>query len=65
MAFSILPASQRSQTPGARPNPSRPKAPGTPYFKWVNTALGNIKAAIIGTYRAVNSKLAAGNHSRE
>ena len=27
-----------------------------PAFKWVNTALGNIKAAIVGTYRAVNSK---------
>jgi transposase-like protein len=28
----------------------------TPAFKWVNTALGNIKAAITGTYRAINSK---------
>ena len=27
-----------------------------PAFKWVNTALGNIKAAITGTYRAINSK---------
>jgi transposase-like protein len=27
-----------------------------PAFKWVNTALGNIKAAIVGTYRSVNSK---------
>ena len=25
-------------------------------FKWVNTALGNIKAALVGTYRAVRSK---------
>ena len=25
----------------------------TPAFKWVNTALGNIKAALVGTYRAV------------
>ena len=25
-------------------------------FKWVNTALGNIKAAITGTYRSINSK---------
>jgi ISXO2-like transposase domain len=25
-------------------------------FKWVNTALGNIKAAIAGTYRAINTK---------
>jgi ribosomal protein L37AE/L43A len=32
------------------------KAARTPAFKWVNTALGNIKAAIIGTYRAINSK---------
>ncbi len=28
----------------------------TPAFKWVNTALGNIKAAIVGTYRAINTK---------
>ena len=28
----------------------------TPAFKWVNTALGNIKSAIAGTYRAVSSK---------
>ena len=28
---------------------SRPKAARTPAFKWVNTALGNIKAAITGT----------------
>src|SRR5271156_190883 len=28
----------------------------TPEFKWVNTALGNIKSAIVGTYRAVSSK---------
>ena len=28
----------------------------TPAFKWVNTALGNIKSAIVGTYRAVSSK---------
>jgi hypothetical protein len=27
-----------------------------PAFKWVNTALGNIKAAITGTYRAINTK---------
>lgn len=25
-------------------------------FKWVNTALGNIKAALIGTYRAIDQK---------
>jgi transposase-like protein len=35
---------------------SGPKAARTPAFKWVNTALGNIKAAIAGTYRAINSK---------
>ena len=28
----------------------------TPAFQWVNTALGNIKAAITGTYRAVREK---------
>jgi len=28
----------------------------TPAFKWVNTALGNIKSAIVGTYRAISSK---------
>jgi transposase-like protein len=28
----------------------------TPAFKWVNTALGNIKASIVGTYRAIHSK---------
>jgi ISXO2-like transposase domain len=32
-----------------------PKAARTPAFKWVNTALGNIKAAIAGAYRAINS----------
>ena len=35
---------------------SGPAAAQTPAFKWVNTALGNIKAAITGTYRAINSK---------
>src|SRR5271154_6091351 len=35
---------------------SGPKAARTPAFKWVNTALGNIKAAVTGTYRAINSK---------
>jgi len=35
---------------------SGPKAARTLAFKWVNTALGNIKAAITGTYRAINSK---------
>ena len=28
----------------------------TSTFKWVNTALGNIKAAIVGTYRAIDQK---------
>ncbi len=32
------------------------QAAKTPAFKWVNTALGNIKAALVGTYRAVRSK---------
>ncbi len=35
---------------------SGPKAAKAPAFKWVNTALGNIKAAITGTYRSVSSK---------
>jgi hypothetical protein len=26
------------------------------YSKWVNTVLGNIKSALVGTYRAVQSK---------
>ena len=28
----------------------------TPAFKWVNTALGNIKSALRGTYRAISEK---------
>jgi transposase-like protein len=32
------------------------KAALTPAFKWVNTALGNIKNAITGTYRAIREK---------
>ena len=28
----------------------------TPAFKWVNTALGNIKAAVTGTYRSISQK---------
>ena len=32
------------------------KAARTPAFKWVNTALGNIKAAITGTYCAISRK---------
>lgn len=28
----------------------------TPAFKWVNTALGNIKAAMTGTYRSISQK---------
>jgi ribosomal protein L37AE/L43A/transposase-like protein len=35
---------------------SGPRAGKTPAFRWVNTALGNIKAAIVGTYRAISSK---------
>jgi len=40
----------------ARKTGSGPKAPKRPEFKWVNTVLGNIKAAIVGTYRAVRAK---------
>lgn len=32
---------------------SGPKAAKTPAFNWVNTALGNIKAELVGTNRAV------------
>jgi len=32
------------------------KAAKNPRFKWVNTILGNIKAATVGTYRAVRAK---------
>ena len=35
---------------------SGPAAAQVPAFKWVNTALGNIKAAITGTYRAISIK---------
>jgi transposase-like protein len=35
---------------------SGPKAAKNPRFKWVNTVLGNIKAAMVGTYRAVRAK---------
>jgi hypothetical protein len=35
---------------------SGPAAVRIPAFKWVNTALGNIKAAIVGTYRAIAGK---------
>ncbi len=35
---------------------SGPAAARTPAFTWVNTALGNIQAAIVGTYRAIPEK---------
>jgi ribosomal protein L37AE/L43A len=35
---------------------SGPVAERVPAFKWVNTALGNIKGAITGTYRAIHTK---------
>jgi len=35
---------------------SGPAAARIPAFKWVNTVLGNIKAAITGTYRAIHTK---------
>jgi transposase-like protein len=38
------------------PTGAGPKAARTPAFKWVNTALGNIKASLTGTYRSVSSK---------
>ncbi|ATQ67844.1 MULTISPECIES: IS1595 family transposase [Methylosinus] len=45
-----------SDTHSAIVTGSGAKAAKTPAFKWVNTALGNIKAAIVGTYRAVGEK---------
>jgi transposase-like protein len=33
-----------------------PASARTPAFTWVNTALGNLKAAIVGTYRAIHEK---------
>ena len=38
------------------PTGSGPAAGRTPSFKWVNTALGNIKASITGTYRSISAK---------
>ena len=35
---------------------SGPAAARAPTSRWVNTALGNIKAAIVGTYRAIEQK---------
>ena len=35
---------------------SGPASVRIPAFKWVNTALGNIKAAITGTYRSIHTK---------
>jgi hypothetical protein len=32
------------------------KAALHPAFKWVNTMLGNIKASLVGTYRAIRKK---------
>lgn len=29
---------------------------GKPAFKWINTALGNIEAAMVGTYQSINNK---------
>ena len=35
---------------------SRNKAVQDSVFKWVNTVLGNVKSAILGTYRAISNK---------
>jgi hypothetical protein len=35
---------------------SGPAAARTPAFKWINTALGNVKCAIVGTYRSIHEK---------
>ena len=42
-------------TRSSEPAQARERAK-TPAFKWVNTALGNIKAAITGTYRSISTK---------
>jgi hypothetical protein len=44
-------ASRRSAACG-----NRGKAVRTPAFEWANIALGNIKAATTGTYRAIDGK---------
>ena len=40
----------------ALPTGSGRRAAGHPAFRWVNTMLGNIKSAILATYRAVRKK---------
>ena len=44
------------RTAGRLGRVARFAAARTPAFKWVNTALGNIKAAITGTYRSISQK---------
>jgi hypothetical protein len=53
-----FPAGPRSRRPAARPSRSWPgkRAAGSAPFRWVNTALGNIKTAITGTYHHVSPK---------
>jgi hypothetical protein len=55
-AFGVSAASPTRCTHQVVKTGSGPKAARTPAFRWANTALGNIKAAITGTYRAINSK---------
>ena len=53
----VFPPSQRQGcTHTAIKTGSGPKAAKHPRFKWVNTVLGNVKAAMVGTYRAVRDK---------
>ena len=40
----------------AIPTGSGRRAARHPAFKWVNTMLGNIKCAMVGTYRAIRKK---------
>jgi ISXO2-like transposase domain len=42
--------------PPGRQDRIRTQVARTPAFKWANTALGNIKSALAGTYRAINGK---------
>ena len=46
---------RRLRAPG-RQDRVRAKGGSDASLQWVNTALGNVKAAITGTYRAINSE---------
>jgi hypothetical protein len=53
----VLPRRHRRRLqPPADPHRLGPQGGLIPAFRWVNTALGNIKTAIVGTYRAIRDK---------